>query len=326
LVNAIFRRPGGPEMGATFPTLFDPRNASWLRTFWDGPLAVAHVGVWRGQLWTHGARLAVAHIGAVCTRPEYRGRGLASALLWDALALLRAEGVALVLISGDRSLYRRAGARRFGRLLRYRVGAELLASLQLPRVRTAAPTPEALAGLYAREPLHYERSGEDWRRLLVAKGYLPPSQGRGGAVGVWRNGTDGPVAYLLLGKADRPDGGSAVLRVDEFAGDRAAVLAALPSALAAAGAERAELLVQPGDAALRALLEPAAGPPEVVPHQGTGRVLDFAACASALDVDLPLPPYPLGDPREAEEAGRWMEEVFSLRGRELPRNDGLQYI
>jgi len=326
LADAIFGG-GSNNMGPSFPTLFSAENSTWLRTFWEGSVPVAHVGIWRGAVWTGGHRLTVAHVGAVGTLPERRRQGLAGALLSDVLPRLRDDGVAVLFISGDRSLYRRLGARPFGHLSRYRVPVAALTGEA--GSRTEPPSGfAALAGLYAAEPLHYERSLADWACLLPAKGYLPAREQS--ALCVWDpRGGPGPAAYLLLGRPRRPKvagDGPVVLPVDEFAGDRHAVLAGLATALDAVGADAAELIVQPGDARMHRLLRDRGLPAEPCGHQGIARVLNFAAAASALRRPAPSPLGPLGDPAEAAAAGAWTESLFGRGGVELPRNDGLNYI
>jgi GNAT superfamily N-acetyltransferase len=307
LVDSVFRPEGG-AMGAEFPTLFCESNGPWLRTFWDGERPVSHAGFWLGRIRSHGRVLDVAHLGAVCTAPGYRGRGLASALLADALPRLQERGVSLLLISGDRTLYRRLGARRFGPLWRFEVdqaAAAALAAPGLPVRVLAGPEPaalEAMRRLQGAEAVRYERAEEDWAALLPAKGYAPPAGGARAALA----GDGLPSAYLLCG-APRGDA-ARVLPVDEFAGDRRAVLSALGPLLAAAGCERAVLLAQPGDAALAAPLRALGLEPARAWHQGTAVVLQPARCRILTEEPAPDGPGAAGEP--------W----------ELPRNDGLQYI
>ena len=345
LADAIF---GGedPRMGPEFPTLFSAANAAHLLTFWDGPAPVSLVGFWRGAVWTHGRRLPVAHVGAVCTRPDYRAQGLAGALLAEGMSRLRAEGVALLLISGDRSLYRRIGARRFGHLRRYRLGAAALGGRPAP-VGADAPGPSAgggpwtmlparapaeLAALYAREPVRYERSAAEWTALLAAKGYLPPARGRLALCAWGGAGGAGPAAYALCGPVRRPRSGEggAVLPVVEFAGERRAIPGLLGEALRQTGAEAAELLVQPGDAPLAALLAAVGAGAEACGHQGTARILDFAAFASATGTETPAAGVEPGPEADARAAADWtvacLGDGAGGAGLELPRNDGLNYI
>lgn len=325
LANAVFSSEHG-RMGPEFPTLFHPDNGDWLRTFWAGGAAVAHVGVWRGRVHAGAATLAVAHVGAVCTHPDYRGRGLASALLLDALERLRATGTALVLISGARGLYQRVGARPFGVLLEYEVDAAALERVPLPEVAVApAHDPAELMPLYRAEPYRYERSEAEWRALLPAKGYWPPDRGHGTLVA-----TDGgePVAYLLLGGTRPLATGGRVLAVDEYAGDREAVLVAVGAALAQGGVTGVALQVRPGDVALRRLLEAADLIATPAKQQGTARVLDPSAFAplNPWEPRPTLPELPYGDPVEAEAAAALTQRLLGPGGLELPRNDGLNYI
>ncbi len=310
LVDGVFH-PESPGMQAEFPTLFHVRNGAWLRTFWDGADAVAHAGCWLGRIRSRGRSLDVAHLGAVCTAPEARGRGLATALLDDALPRLRAAGVGLLLISGDRPLYRRLGARPFWGLRRHTLDAGAASALgggALGVTVLEEPAPEAVAALralHAAEPVRYERTAEEWDALLPAKGYVPA---RGGRCAALVGPEDGPpAAYLLCGRPRR-DAEGGVLPVDEFGGDRRAVLAALPALLRRADCGRAALLSHPGDAALEGV------PFEQARHQGTAVVIDADRCG-----------LPAGDPGSGPEAAAVQTEAFCAAW-ELPRTDGLQYI
>lgn len=83
LADEVFAvRPGW--LAGMYPTLFHAANAHRLRTFWDGPLPVSPVAVWRGEMETFRRRLQVARVGSVCTLPAYRGQGVAGTLRGDA--------------------------------------------------------------------------------------------------------------------------------------------------------------------------------------------------------------------------------------------------
>lgn len=312
LIDAVFRAEA-PGMQAEFPTLFHPRNGPWLRSFWDGGEAVAHAGLWLGRIRSRGRVLNVAHLGAVCTAPQARGRGLATALLDDTLPRLRSAGVGLLLISGDRPLYRRVGARPVPGLRRRTLDAAAAAALGPEASVLEMPAPEAVAALralHAAEPVRYERTAEEWEALLPAKGYLPGREGRCAALVGPAGGP--PVAYLLCGRPRRDGRDPGVLPVDEFGGDRRAVLAALPTLLRRAGCGRAALLSHPGDAALEAALEGIRA--EEARHQGTAVVIDPVRCG-----------LPAGDPDPGPDAAARQTEALCVAW-ELPRNDGLQYI
>ncbi len=346
LANRIFVRAGA-GMGRKFPTLFSAENGEWLRTFWDGDEPVSLVGVWRAEVLSSFGPLRVAHVGAVGTLPEFRGRGLATALLEDAFRRLHAEGTSLVFISGGRGLYLRLGARRFGRLWRYRAlkgqvpgpGQDLWAGIV---ERLTEDELSAVRRLYAGEPVHYLRREDQWRSLLPAKGYLPPEGGRGLCV-VRRAGRI--VAYLLHGSPRRTEApGSPVrLAVDEFAGERAAVAAALPRLLEESGAEELDLLVQRSDQEMHALLGALGLVRVAATYSGTVRLLNvgvFLDVAGRVRPDLlRLRHAAAFDTAEGAEEAAIMtgaafgggedagaEETDGLPLMEVPRPDGLQFI
>lgn len=322
-------------MGRDFPTLFSPSNSAWLRTMWEDGRPVSHVGVWRGQIVSSAGPLRVAHLGAVCTAREYRNQGLATLILDDTLERLRAEETSLVFISGGRGLYLRLGARPAGRILRYsfvpqaggsEVQMEVVDHLQDRDL-------DAMRWLHGGEPVRYVRSPFEWRALLPAKGYAPARQDRA-VVLVRRYGQ--VVAYLLLGKPQAlPDGVRVV--VDEFAGDRRAMVQGLSALVSMRLARCVELTVQPSDTSLTELLGERGGEATVVRHIGTTLVLDrdllFRAVArSRPDLAEWNASLPAGT--DPEQLGQLVLGVLGNAEAapprplpiEVPRQDGMQYI
>jgi GNAT superfamily N-acetyltransferase len=78
----------------------------------DGAV-VGYLRIFDRRLWLRGARLRAAGIGSVATHPDYRRRGLATALLRDTLALLRREGYHLSFLGTEvaPAFYERLGWR-----------------------------------------------------------------------------------------------------------------------------------------------------------------------------------------------------------------------
>src|SRR5437763_11706480 len=95
LASRVFRSDGG-DMGADYPLMFASDNRDGQRIAVDRGVPVAHVGVCIRDAVLLGAPLRVASIGAVCTDPEYRGQGLASALMADAQQFARERGASLM--------------------------------------------------------------------------------------------------------------------------------------------------------------------------------------------------------------------------------------
>jgi GNAT superfamily N-acetyltransferase len=78
----------------------------------DGAV-VGYLRIFDRRMWLRGTRLRAAGIGSVGTHPDYRRRGLATALLRDTLALLRREGYHLSFLGSEvaAAFYERLGWR-----------------------------------------------------------------------------------------------------------------------------------------------------------------------------------------------------------------------
>ncbi len=322
-------------MGRDFPTLFSPSNSAWLRTMWEDGRPISHVGVWQGQIVSSAGPLRVAHLGAVCTANEYRNRGLATLILNDALEQLRAEETSLVFISGGRGLYLRLGARPAGRILRYTfVPPPAVSEVQLELVDALQDRDlDAMRWLHGGEPVRYVRNPSEWRALLPAKGYAPARQNRA-VVLLRRHGQ--VVAYLLLGKPQiLADGVREV--VDEFAGDRRAIVQGFSSLVSMRLARAVELTVQPGDASLTELLAERGGAATVIRHIGTTLLLDRDLLFRAVARSRPdLAAWNASQPTGAdpEQLGQLVLGVLGNAEAdpprpvpiEVPRQGGMQYI
>ena len=62
----------------------------------------------------YGHKISMASMGAVCTHPEYQGRGIGTRLLYETFNGLERDGVSVVTISGGRGLYRAEWSCRAG--------------------------------------------------------------------------------------------------------------------------------------------------------------------------------------------------------------------
>jgi predicted N-acetyltransferase YhbS len=78
----------------------------------DGAV-VGYLRIFDRRMWLRDARLRAAGIGSVATHPDYRRRGLATALLRDTLALLHREGYHLSFLGSEvaAAFYERLGWR-----------------------------------------------------------------------------------------------------------------------------------------------------------------------------------------------------------------------
>lgn len=113
LANLVFRPASSglnPSMGLQYPLFLSKRNAHDLFIAEDDGKIIALNGILKNTAVINGHKISIASMGAVCTHPDYRGQGIATRLLHEVLTSLHDEGVALLVISGDRGLYTRNGA------------------------------------------------------------------------------------------------------------------------------------------------------------------------------------------------------------------------
>jgi hypothetical protein len=205
------------------------------------------------QRWAsiQGCTLRVALIGAVSTIEECRNQGLASKLFKMAREKARADGVDIMMISGDRTLYSRAGAAG--------VGCDFIAIVDRSVARglhgrdvsiddAGGAGLDACAALYETRSAHFIRPRDDWEWLDQFR--IAACQ-EADIIGV--RGRNVICGYLIIAKADK-DGVASVI---EFAGDETAMAAALKSLLARRGSRSVKLHLQQGDAILRDLLKDA---------------------------------------------------------------------
>ena len=172
LADCVFMQGRTGVMGDLFPRLFHKDNRDNLFVFIDGERVVSHVGMVERKARIPGCGLHVACMGAVATYEDYRGRGLASQLVRAALDKARADGVDVMLISGDRTLYRRIGAFPVGRDFRCVLDADILDWLHNPRVRVRKALESdlpACAAAYDAKPVGFVRPMDEWKDYIDSK-------------------------------------------------------------------------------------------------------------------------------------------------------------
>ncbi|HET7560704.1 MAG TPA: GNAT family N-acetyltransferase [Limnochordia bacterium] len=230
LASQVFRSSAeaNPSMAELYPTLFAPQNApNWTVAEADGRILSA-VGMVPQPVRIGSARIVTAGIGSVCTAPEARGQGAAGRCLEAAMARALAIGAQLMWISGDRSLYRRAGCRPAGAFVERRSERDPSAWPAAPDLSIEADSDDiaTIARLSALESVAFCRTPERWRRQLAGHraGTREPVY-RLRAVAVVRRGGE-RVAWVAYSIHERP-GQPVRLEVVEVAGERTAAAAAV---------------------------------------------------------------------------------------------------
>ena len=270
LLDTVFRPGKTDEMFRLFPIFLSESNRENILVCAeeDGTL-VSHVGLILRWASIEGCTVGVGGIGAVATYESHRGQGLASQLMELACRQSNDWGADFLMISGGRGLYRRLGAADVGVDTQVTVDPAIRERFRDPSI-SLVPAGDAdlaaCAALYATRPCRYLRPMDDWRTYLRAGLCMCKS------VRTWmvRRGA-AAVAYLVV--AEHPQ--NQLLEVTEFAGDAAALAAALALLPASSSDSDARIHLEPGDQALRAILVASGAACKTVPTMGTMLILNL---------------------------------------------------
>lgn len=219
----FFTSRGRPAtMLQRFPHLYNYDNLENLRVIADRGRPISFIGISTKDIFTFGCRLKVGGIGSVCTLPEYRGRGYATRILQHCIKRLNREKASLMLVSGRRSLYLRAGCRRVGVGWHFNITKTEAKKLARGKVRPSAyrrGLEAQAARLYAREPVRFHRPLEDFQVLLTT---LKWDSKR---MVFLRKGSE-YLAYMIL-KIGQSKERKTIGRMSEYAGSRSALASCL---------------------------------------------------------------------------------------------------
>jgi len=229
----------------------------------------SHIAMYYDAVSLLGCRVRTASISGVCTAPESRGRGYAGLILDYCLREAEARGTRVLIVSGDRGLYQRAGCRAVGVMHSATARPE---HLPQPRrsahVRRGGPEDESLIrALHSREPVRFYRCADTWAELHAA----------------WRRGWPEawivewcgvPLAYLWVGPLWRPPR-EPIREVYEYAGSRLAIAEALPGLVRALGLRELVFSFPGWEQELVSLLTERGIQSRPGPLPGTHRLLDL---------------------------------------------------
>lgn len=255
LADRVFRDAEHKSMGDAFPNAFSPALLQSYGAFVDGKI-VSFVGFVPSVIRIGEAELNVYSIGAVCTDPEYRGRGYVATILDMIREHSRRAGAPIILVSGNRGIYERFGCRTFGALTYFHADLQSFDKLSAASDgEVYRPFDRAdwfvLRKLAQSREVRYEQSVWDLASAIYAE---PTASNNKLKHRVWvaeRNGT--PVAFAVLAVA----GDIAPLgkpRVVEWAGDAASAARLAVHGARDAGAESLQFVVPWQDTAMEALL------------------------------------------------------------------------
>jgi ribosomal protein S18 acetylase RimI-like enzyme len=258
LENTVFRTNGGSCMFREFPTLFHESNCDRLRVCVEDGRPVSVIAYVSRTVVIFGNTFTVGSLGAVATYEEHRGKGLATALLDDTFEHMKSDGVDVVFISGQRGLYQRAGCAIAGHEMRYSIDGSALAAADNKGISVAEATdddiPELIA-LHQMEPARFVRSPWEWQQFLsvfriTPSGATPPYGTRSFWVFRKQNRIVAYGAISIEGEKTNPSA-----YVQEFAGDRGAVLGGLAALGSELGLKHVRGPYLPEDGELTGLLQ-----------------------------------------------------------------------
>jgi len=249
----------GISIDRIFPHVFCESNIDNLRVIVCDGRIVSHLAIWEGLLYFYGVQLKIGLIGCVCTHPDYRMRGYASMLVSDAFAKLRRDNVDLVMVSGARMLYSRAGCVESGILYDYRISAdkakllaERLDGVEIEEYRGDRVLD--LVEVYQREPIRFRRSYEEFK-LLVDRVSMWGAKFKNYASILISYRIGKPIAYIALLRGWPGWLNSDLAVIIEYAGSRMAILGMLHDAMKMFKVNCIRLMVPYGDWNLITLLE-----------------------------------------------------------------------
>lgn len=238
---------------------------------------VSHIRAVFSTVSVYGCEFKVASIGGVATDAAHRGRGYAGAILDTWLREMKEKGAKVLIVSGERGLYRRAHCVEAGRLYDAAVSREQAGPL-VEGVRVRRVTLEdwpALAPLHQAEPVRLVRPGKlagtlpFWWDCDSPELWLIERQRE-------------PVAYLGL-SLGWPRNAATRRRVTwEYAGSRAALLDALPAVFAESSLDEITVTALGHDRELLYLIERRGWEKKERPLGGTHRLLDLPGLMKAL--------------------------------------------
>lgn len=219
LIDDVFRNsPGdGRTMFLEFPDLFSPDNLENVRIIKDGDQPVSATSYTVRKVALGPAKIRVASLGAVCTHSDYRRRGYSTLLLKDAMENMAGQGVDILVISGDRSMYRNAGSRHCGVTYHFNINEKSEnrdESVSLTEL-SVSDYP-SMAKIYGAEDSLFERDFDEFSLLLNSRKFMRKVTDERKILGI--NYLGQLSAYMCL----TVNGGRAFIH--DVAGDRSLVV------------------------------------------------------------------------------------------------------
>ncbi|QZY54932.1 GNAT family N-acetyltransferase [Crassaminicella profunda] len=173
LINKVFRTTRGhePTMQQEFPLLINKNNVENMVIVEKEQEIVSDVNYLIQDVLVQGTKVKVASIGGVCTDPKHERKGYASKILDYVEKKLYEEGVEVLLISGNRTLYTRRMCSRVKNFYKYTIKPEDII-LDLCIEEYDEKYLNQMINRYHQSSTRYVRTKEQFKMLLKA-GTIP---------------------------------------------------------------------------------------------------------------------------------------------------------
>jgi GNAT superfamily N-acetyltransferase len=192
--------------------------------------SISHVGIRKREVVVYGCRIIVGCIGGVATKPEYRNRGLATRLMESSIRRIDEDDGDVMFVSGGRGLYRRLGCVDAGEVLEFNIKRSSAFAPIEPEIELRPYQEEdilKIASAYQKEPVRFHRSLEGFKWALRNSHPVP----------LWirpdvliMEHENEFLGYLCVQESKKKEGrepGHGY--ISEYAGDRRAVISAIPT-------------------------------------------------------------------------------------------------
>ncbi|WP_158594335.1 GNAT family N-acetyltransferase [Cohnella faecalis] len=275
LADFVFRDKEQSSMAVAFPSIFSGSYESSIGVYEEDKL-VAFAGLVPSVLQIGPSRVPIFSLGAVCTHPDFRGRGYAGAMQNEAFSHIEKSGGTMLLVSGELDIYLRNGCRRFGAMREYSLKPETAARIEHKSSNRKLIVREAresdwfmLNELDEANPVRYRRSMYELATLTRAEAIASIYKLKHRIYVAEEAGT--AIAFAIVAVKAQWETGSQP-RVIEWAGEAEAAALILACAVRENSLSELGLFVPWQEKALQSALEPASYEPTT--NSGTVKIVN----------------------------------------------------
>ena len=190
----------------------------------DDAHSISHVGIKERELIIYGCKTIVGCIGGVATKSDYRQKGLATRLMNRSIQQINHDQGDIMLVSGDRDLYRRQRCFPAAPMYRIRVTRSDAEGFDGSNIRLVPYNQEYLLhaiSIHQKEPVRFHRDMQEFRVMLERR--TPAPFWTRTEVFMLIDGDDVLGHIVIQEPRDDRRGKGSVRAIAEYAGVRSAI-------------------------------------------------------------------------------------------------------